>query len=144
MKDVALLCNYTKIHSSFRGAGVLKFKNDYFLFVNLEKDQDIKESINYKNKFISLKLFQWQSKNSTSQDSDEGLRLTKNKEAKYNLHLFVRKYKVVDKKIELFTYLGKANTISFKDNKPITLQLELENAISMNLFEEFKLENEKL
>ena len=144
MKDVALLCNYTKIHSSFRGAGVLKFKNDYFLFVNLEKDQDIKESINYKNKFLSLKHFQWQSKNSTSQDSDEGFRLTKNKEAKYNLHLFVRKYKVVDKKIELFTYLGKANTISFKDNKPITLQLELENEISMNLFEEFKLENEKL
>ena len=48
MVDAALLSNYRKIHSSFRGSGLLvKWKCNIFLFVDLHKEEDIKESINY-------------------------------------------------------------------------------------------------
>lgn len=72
MQEIALLCNYRKTHSSFRGSGLLTSENEYFLFVDLHKDSDIKESINYKDKFINRKFFQWQSPNSTAQSSERG------------------------------------------------------------------------
>ena len=51
---------------------LLLMKKEYFLFVDLHKEEDIKESINYKDKFINKSTFQWQTPNSTSQNSDRG------------------------------------------------------------------------
>ncbi|WP_334298959.1 DUF3427 domain-containing protein [Romboutsia sp. 1001713B170131_170501_G6] len=70
MVDAAYLSNYRKIHSSFRGSGLLVNDNDYFLFIDLHKEEGIDERINYKDKFISEGYFQWQSPNATKQDSD--------------------------------------------------------------------------
>ena len=52
MVDAALFSNYTKIHSSFRGSGLITNGKEYFIFIDLHKEEDIKESINYKDKFI--------------------------------------------------------------------------------------------
>lgn len=58
MRSVAPLCLYEKIHSSFRGQGLITAaKPDYFLFVNLHKDANVKESINYKDKFLTRSTF---------------------------------------------------------------------------------------
>jgi len=137
MIDTALLSNYRKIHSSYRGSGLLTNGKEFFLFVDLHKEADIKESINYKDKFISTQEFQWQSVNNTSQESDRGKDIIYNKERGVNLHLFIRKYREIDGKVEPYIYIGKGNTIHFEGNKPITVRMELEHEIPATIYTEF-------
>nr|WP_285290828.1 DUF3427 domain-containing protein [Bacillus sp. ISL-45] len=137
MVDAALLSNYRKIHSSFRGSGLLVNGKEFFLFVDLHKEADVKESINYKDKFINQHLFQWQSVNNTSQESNRGQDIIFNKKRGVNLHLFIRKYRELDGKTEPYIYIGKGNSVQFEGNKPITVQIELEHEIPANLYTEF-------
>ncbi|WP_243355799.1 DEAD/DEAH box helicase [Bacillus litorisediminis] len=137
MIDAALLSNYRKIHSSFRGSGLLANGNDYFLYIDLHKEEDIKESINYQDKFITQKYFQWQSQNSTTQSSERGKNIIFNKQRGINLHLFIRKYKEIDGKTEPYIYIGKGNTVDFKGEKPITVTIELENEVPQRIYTEF-------
>ncbi|WP_323592681.1 DEAD/DEAH box helicase [Aliarcobacter butzleri] len=136
MLNIAKLCNFPKIHSSFRGSGFLKYENDFFLFINLEKEK-FSKSANYHNAFLSKDVFTYQSKPSHSSDKGDGERLSENKKFGVKLHIFVRKYVQVDKKTQDFIYLGVANTLKYWDNKPINLELKLENPLSDKLFEEF-------
>ncbi|KLD99457.1 DEAD/DEAH box helicase [Aliarcobacter butzleri] len=136
MLNIAKLCNFPKIHSSFRGSGFLKYENDFFLFINLEKEK-FSKSANYHNAFLSKDVFTYQSKPSHSSDKGDGQRLCENKKFGVKLHIFVRKFVQVDKKTQDFIYLGVANTLKYWDNKPINLELKLENCLSDKLFEEF-------
>ncbi|MFW2442738.1 DEAD/DEAH box helicase [Aliarcobacter butzleri] len=136
MLNIAKLCNFPKIHSSFRGSGFLKYENDFFLFINLEKEK-FSKSANYHNVFLSKDVFTYQSKPSHSSDKGDGERLCENKKFGVKLHIFVRKFVQVDKKTQDFIYLGVANSIKYWDNKPINLELKLENSLSDKLFEEF-------
>lgn len=136
MLNIAKLCNFPKIHSSFRGSGFLKYENDFFLFINLEKEK-FSKSANYHNTFLSKDVFTYQSKPSHSSDKGDGERLCENKKFGVKLHIFVRKFVQVDKKTQDFIYLGVANTLKYWDNKPINLELKLENPLSDKLFEEF-------
>lgn len=147
MRDVALLCNYTKIHSSFRGQGLLtSAKPDYFLFVNLHKNRDIKESINYKDKFISQNIFQWQSPNSTTQDSEVGKNIIYSYKRGIQLHLFVRKFEKVENLTQPFVYLGKVtpHSKSATGNKPITIHFALDNPIPDEMYLDFTTRTDKL
>lgn len=137
MVDTALLSNYEKIHSSFRGSGLITNGKEFFLFIDLHKEENIKESINYKDEFLSSKVFQWQTPNSTSQKSERGENIIYNKKREVNLHLFVRKYKEIDGKVQPYIYIGKGDTINFEGEKPITVKLELQNRIPENLYIEF-------
>ncbi|MGX6445790.1 DEAD/DEAH box helicase [Neobacillus sp. K501] len=137
MVDTALLSNYRKIHSSYRGSGLLTNGNDYFLFIDLHKEEDIKESINYQDKFIDDCYFQWQTPNSTSQNTDRGQNIIRNKSRGINLHLFVRKYREIDGKNEPFIYIGRGDTVQFEGEKPMTVKIKLENQIPANLYTEF-------
>jgi hypothetical protein len=136
MLNIAQLCNFNKIHSSFRGSGFLKYKDDFFLFINLEKEKFSKSS-SYDNTFLSKDTFTYQSKPSTSQDSVDGNKLINNKKLKVKLHIFVRKFVLVDKKTQGFIYLGLANTIKYEGNKPISVHLKLEKPLDNKLYEEF-------
>lgn len=137
MVDAALLSNYRKIHSSFRGSGLICNANEWFLFVDLHKEDDIKESINYKDKFISKEVFQWQSPNNTSLSSQRGRSLINNVEKRVNLHLFIRKYKEIDGKVEPYIYIGKGDTVKYKGEKPITVELQLRHKVPSSLYTEF-------
>ncbi|MBT2655017.1 DEAD/DEAH box helicase [Bacillus sp. ISL-18] len=137
MIDAALLSNYRKIHSSFRGSGLLANGNEYFLFIDLHKEEDVKESINYKDKFINPHEFQWQSVNSTTQQSERGKNIIFNKQRGVNLHLFIRKYREIDGKTEPYIYIGKGNSVYFEGDKPITVRMELENEVPASLYTEF-------
>lgn len=136
MLNIAQLCNFDKIHSSFRGSGFLKFKDDFFLFVTIEKDKFTKGA-KYENAFLSKELLTYSSKPSMSCEKGDGKRLIDNKKHAVKLHIFVRKFSHVDKKVQPFIYLGQANTHSYKNNKPIDLELKLETPLSNNLYEEF-------
>jgi superfamily II DNA or RNA helicase len=137
MSDPALLSNYRKMHSSFRGSGLLANGHDYFLYIDLHKEEDIKESINYQDKFIDQRYFQWQTQNSTSQQSERGQNIINNKQRGICLHLFVRKYKEIDGKNEPFIYIGKGDAVEHRGDKPITVKLKLEHDIPANLYTEF-------
>ncbi|MCB2291664.1 DEAD/DEAH box helicase [Clostridium sp. CS001] len=137
MIDAALLSNYTKIHSSFRGSGLIANGKEYFLFIDLHKEEDVKESINYKDKFIDSKYFQWQSPNATSQSSDRGQNIIFNKQKEINLHIFVRKYREIDGATEPYIYIGKGDVIEYEGEKPITVKMELEHEMPINLYTEF-------
>lgn len=137
MIDAALLSNYIKIHSSFRGAGLMANGNDYFLFIDLHKEDDIKESINYKDKFLSREYFQWQTPNSTSQGSERGKNIIFNKDRGINLHIFVRKYKQIDGIVQSYVYIGKGDTVEHYGEKPITVKIHLQNHMPVGLYTEF-------
>lgn len=134
MKETALLVNYAKAHSAFRGSGLITSGKEYFLFVNLHKNADVKESINYKDMFVTSKVFQWESPNTTSQDSDRGKDLIFNYIRGTNLHLFVRKFEEVEGLSQPFTYLGKTVCQHAEGNKPIRMLLALENEVPADLY----------
>ena len=138
MQDTALLCNLEKKFSSFRGQGLLTDHNNYFLYVDLKKDENIKESINYKDRFLSPKRFQWETPNSTVQASKRGKDIIFNEERNIKLHLFVRKFKEIDKVIQPYIYVGCINTYSYEGNKPITIQTKLEHELPPKIYEELK------
>ena len=84
----------------------------YFLFVDLHKEADIKDSINFQDEFINERFFQWQSPKSTAQSSERGKNIIYNKDRNIHLHLFIRKYKQFDGTTEPYIYIGKGNTVS--------------------------------
>ena len=137
MADAAVLSNYRKSHSSFRGSGLLSNGNHYILFVDLHKEADIKESINYQDEFINERFFQWQSPNSTAQSSERGKNIIYNEARNIHLHLFIRKYKQIDGATEPYIYIGKGNTVAFEGEKPITVKIELEHEVLASLYNEF-------
>ena len=71
-----------------------------YCFVGLKKDIDGK--LNYKDKFISSNIFQWESKNNTTRTNAEGRKLLNTKK----VHLFVRKMEKEDGITLPFTYFG--------------------------------------
>lgn len=73
---------------------------DTYVFVGLKKDETGK--LNYKDKFLGPKLFQWESKNNTTVDNSEGKKLICTK----RVYLFVRKVEREDGIVLPFTYFG--------------------------------------
>jgi superfamily II DNA or RNA helicase len=134
MRETALLANYEKAHSAFRGSGLITSGKECYLFVNLHKNADIKESINYHDKFITSKVFQWESPNTTAQNSERGQDLVYNYKRGINLHLFVRKFEKVEGLAQPFTYLGKCICQQAEGNKPIKMLLALENEVPADLY----------
>lgn len=137
MRDTALLSNYSKVLSSFRGSGLITNGKEYFLFINLHKGADIKETINYQDKFLTTKVFQWESPNTTSQNSERGQDLIKNFERNVSLHVFVRKFEEIERVSQPFIYLGKAFCQSAEGDKPIRMLLAFEHEVPGDLYYEF-------
>lgn len=140
MREIALLCGYKKIHSAFRGQGLLTLDSpNYYIFVNLHKDANIKDSINYKDKFIRPDVFQWESPNSTSQDSDVGKNLIDNENRGIKLHLFVRKFEEIEGVTQPFMYLGEVFTYrdTVKNNKPIMMEFGLYHRVPDDIYHDF-------
>lgn len=137
MQDVGLAGNLMKKISSFRGQGVTRIGKDYFLFVDLHKDADIQESINYKDKILTQDTMQWETQNITSQNSNTGKNMMYHQERGYNLHMFVRKQKELDGQVLPYDYLGLVDVISYEGNKPITFQFRLHNPLSYAQFQDF-------
>lgn len=108
---------------------ILINRKEYFFFVT--------DSINYKGEFLSRTLFQWETPNSTAQTSERGKNIIFNKERGINLHLFVRKYKEIDKKVQPYIYIGKGGVVKYEGEKPIIVEIELHNKIPENLYVEF-------
>lgn len=136
MVDAALLSNYEKAHSSYRGSGLLTNGKDYFLFVDLEKDAKIRPEIDYEDVLFTPDHFQWQTPNNTKPSSERGKNIVFNKERGIHLHLFARKLRNLDGAIQPYIYLGETESYSHNGTQPITVQMKLLNTIPNSLFTE--------
>ena len=53
------------------------------------------------------------------------------------MHLFVRKYKEIDRKVQPYIYIGKGDVVKYEGEKPIKVHIELHNKVPENLYVEF-------
>lgn len=137
MRDVAFVCEYTKKHSAFRGAGVFSYNQHLFLFIELHKDES---AIAYKDKFVSDRQLQWDSPESSRPDKGRGLNIIQHVEKGFKLHLFVRKFRSIDGVVQPYVYIGEGVYMShsYKEkHKPITFQLHLEHVVPTEIYAEF-------
>lgn len=134
MKEVALLSNYKKIHSSYRnGVNPSEDKKNYYMFINLEKDNKNK----FDNIIFSRKHFNWFTKSTTKVESQVGQNFLKSEEKGINLHFFMRKFNKIEGITQPFVYIGKGKVISYEGEQPIKCKIELDSPIEINVYKEF-------
>jgi hypothetical protein len=99
-EQVPLLLN--KPIMSMQLKGTYFFDDATYVFVGLKKDKSKEERTNYKDKFISSKVFQWESENNTTFGNRVGKAIQNTKK----IHLFIRKMDDEDGITLPFTYFG--------------------------------------
>lgn len=116
----------TEMPNLYYESGVQYTNNGLCLFINLNKDASVEERLNYKDKFISRSVLQWESQTGTTIDNSKGQRLIKTKYA----HVFVRTSK---KGNPPFVYLGEGELTNPRDaNNPakaLLFDIKLEEEI---------------
>jgi len=115
---------------------------DTYVFVGLKKDEVGK--LNYKDKFISPTVFQWESKNNTTVNNAEGKKLLNTK----RVYLFVRKIEKEDGITLPFTYFGTGKFTnmreSFTEEKgqkypTLLFDIELDTEVSKDYYLDFEI-----
>ncbi|MBO5123648.1 MAG: DUF3427 domain-containing protein [Spirochaetaceae bacterium] len=141
MRSLAPLSNYEKIHSSFRGSGVLyNISTDYFIFVDLYKEDLKKAEFNYDDRFISPRCFHWTGPDNWNQVHKIMKNIINHFEKGIKIHFFIRKFKEVEMIPQDYIYIGDG--VIFKETVPIELQspVSMEFAIHeipTTLYEDF-------
>ncbi|MCR4734298.1 MAG: DUF3427 domain-containing protein [Treponema sp.] len=110
-RSIAPLCLYEKKHSSFRGSGINYFaETDYFIFVDLYKEDVKKPTQNYNDYFVTPSVFHWEGpddeRHSWTQNHKVMNKLIHHFENGIHLHLFIRKFKEVEGIPQDYIYLG--------------------------------------
>lgn len=119
-----------------------KFDRNFntYVFVGLKKDNSKEERLNYKDKFLSNTVFQWESENNTTVENSTGIKLLHTK----IVHLFVRKVDEQDGVTLPFTYFGTgkfSNMRTSKNNEYDTLLFDiiLDNEVSEEYYLDFEI-----
>jgi len=138
MRDIALVSNNTRTHSSFRGQGLISDNGRLYIFVDLHKEADIREAINYQDRFLSRTQFQWESPNQTSASTKQGQRLIKHRALGNTIHLFARKFREIEGIVQPFTYFGTIlyQTHDPERNNPMRIFFVLEHEVPEKLYYE--------
>lgn len=131
--DTLILSNVIGRSPSSVREGVVNIGKDYFIFINLHKDEKtVKESQLYADEFLSPELLQWESQSTTSLSSPTGQNLINIGNNEYTMHIFVRKYKK-----DAFYYLGTAIPVEHQGENPIRFKLKLNNPLPQYLYNDF-------
>lgn len=146
MRSLAYLSNSQRLHSSFRGLGLITSENQYFIFVDLNKDKNVKDSINYNDRFINPRQFQWETPNSTSPDTAQGQRLLNHVKEGITMHLFARKFRELEGHSQPFTYFGEVTYKGHdpKKAKPMRIYYDLKSEVPANLYFEITEQEDRL
>lgn len=130
MRDVALLSNYGKLHSSYRnGINMSEDKKDFYLFITLNKDKE-----GFENLILDRRRFYWYTKESTSKNSEIGKNFIKSKERGIKLHFFIRKFNKIDNITEEFFYLGLGEVEESYGENPIKCKIKLKEKIKEEIY----------
>ena len=110
-RSIAPLCMYEKKHAAFRGTGINYFaETDYFIFVDLYKEDVKKPTQNYNDYFKTSSTFHWEGpddeRHSWTQNHKVMNKLIHHKDFGIRLHLFIRKFKEVEGIPQDYIYLG--------------------------------------
>ncbi|CDE38664.1 dEAD/DEAH box helicase [Mycoplasma sp. CAG:472] len=122
---------------------------DTYVYVGLKKDKAKQERTDYKDKFISPSIIQWESENNVTIDNSIGLKLKNTK----NIYVFVRKMDVEDNIILPFTYFGTGKFTNMKEShvkdqktgdsyKTLLFDIQLDNTVPEEYFVDFEIPNE--
>ena len=104
-------------------------------FVTLEKsERDYSPSTLYKDYAISPTLFHWESQSTTSQQSPTGQRYIHQRERGGTVLLFVRPRKQQDGLTMPYTFLGPADYVSHKGERPIAFVWKLRHPMPADFF----------
>lgn len=143
-ENLVLYKNYTREdvqYLSLSGAqkgswreGVSRSDDNYFLFINLNKDDDIEDHLKYHDYFIDDQNFHWQTQNQTSHASNRGKDFIYHKERGKTIHLFVRKFKEMYGNTLPFIYLGEVEYVDSSGDKPMSIQWKLKNKVPDKLY----------
>ena len=127
MRSLAILSNYEKIHSSFRGSGVIyNIPSDYFIFIDLYKEDLKKAEFNYDDRFITPSCLHWTGPDKWNQQHKIMNNIINHFEKGINIHFFIRKFKQVEGIPQDYIYIGDG--VVFKDTVP----KELVNPVFMD------------
>lgn len=122
---------------------------DTYVYVGLKKDKAKQERTDYKDKFISPSIFQWESENNVTIDNSIGLKLKNTK----NIYVFVRKMDDEDNIILPFTYFGTGKFTNMREShvkdqktgasyKTLLFDIQLDNTVPKEYFVDFEIPNE--
>jgi hypothetical protein len=121
------------------GTGVIPCPeiNAVVALVTFQKSEhQFSPSTMYQDYPISRELLHWETQGVTSQASKSGQNLIHHKERGITMLFFVRSRKLIDGTTQPFTFLGPANLVSFKSDRPIQMVWQLDHPMPVELFEE--------
>lgn len=122
------LLDYWK--TSSEGVTRVKDKKSTCLFITLNKGNSYySPSITYHDYSINENLFHWQSQNATAPNTTVGQRYINHKSQNENILIFVREQKKDNYGAVPFMYLGTAEFVSYKGEKPMSIIWKLDNKI---------------
>lgn len=111
--------------------------NSDLFFVTLEKsERDYSPSTLYRDYAISPELFHWESQSGTSTQSATGQRYIAHQERGGHIFLFVRQRRKQDGRTMPYTFLGAADYVSHKGERPIGFVWRLRRAMPAEMFRE--------
>ncbi|MFD2169155.1 DUF3427 domain-containing protein [Tumebacillus lipolyticus] len=117
--------------------GVSRVGDHYLLFINLNKDEDVKDHLRYHDYFIDNQHFHWQSQTSTSHSSPRGKDFINSKERGKHIHLFVRKFEKMYGMSLPFMYLGEVEYVRSHGDKPMNITWRLSAPLPQDIFNDF-------
>jgi hypothetical protein len=114
--------------------------NSDLFFVTLEKSEErYSPTTMYKDYAISPELFHWESQSFTTQASRTGQRYIHHREQGTSILLFVRRRARVSTRTAPYVFLGPADYMSHKGERPIAFTWRLRRAMPADLFKEAKM-----
>lgn len=121
--------------------GFVVLEDRVFLLVTLEKG-GLNKDHRYEDRFLSPERFAWQSQNKTAQEGKHGRLIRDHREAGAEVHLFVRKRKVIDGKAAPFVYCGTVDFVSWEGDRPISVVWNLREPVPPAIREELAVPGE--
>ena len=112
-KEQSILAINQEFKMNIKLKGNYILNNICYIYVGLKKDKNKQERTDYKDKFISPFIFQWESENDTTLKKNKGLLDVK------EIHLFVRKMDEEDGIDLPFTYFGKGKFSNCRESEVI-------------------------
>jgi superfamily II DNA or RNA helicase/HKD family nuclease len=127
--------------TAYKQKGVFRDKrtNSDFFLVTLEKsERDYSPSTLYKDYAISPELFHWESQSRDTQQSPTGQRYIHHRARGGHILLFVRERREQDGRTMPYTFLGPADYVSHKGERPIAFVWRLRRPMPASLFRDAK------
>jgi uncharacterized protein DUF3427 len=126
-------------HRIREGATYNEETDSDLFFVTLEKtEKKYSPTTMYKDYAVSPELFHWESQSVTSQASATGQRYINHRQRGSNIFLFVRRTAKVGSRTAPYIFLGSADYVSHKRERPIAFLWRLRRPMPAAFFREAK------